>query len=84
LVFIDLWRRRKNLIFGWGSGATKKQGKSTRGAPKAWKKSPGRQRKDGPVARGSRHSRLGIKRPTTRAWSHTPKGRRPGEFETEL
>ena len=29
---------------------------------------------------GSRHSRLGIKRPTTRAWSHTPKGRRPGEL----
>jgi hypothetical protein len=29
---------------------------------------------------GSRHSRLGIKRPTTRAWSHTPKGQRPGEF----
>ena len=29
---------------------------------------------------GSRHSRLGIKRPTTSRWSHTPKGRRPGEF----
>ena len=29
---------------------------------------------------GSRHSRLGIKRPTTRAWSHTPMGQGPGEL----
>ena len=40
LSFIVFWRRRKNLSFRWGSGATKKQGKSTRGAPKARKTRP--------------------------------------------
>ena len=79
-VFIDFRRRRKNLIFRWGSGATKKQRKSTRRAPKAWKKLPRRQRVSVKSPGGSRHSRLGIKRPTTSRWSHTPMGRRPGEF----
>ena len=47
---------------------------------KGSKKFPGRNPGDGPVARGSRHSLLRIKRRPTSTWSHTPKGRRPSEF----
>ena len=40
-VFIDFGRSRKNMIFWWGSGATKKRAKSTRGAPGGgWSKLP--------------------------------------------
>ena len=54
LSFYRFWEKSKKFDFSMGFQGDQKQGKSTRGAPKARKKPSARQRMDGPVARGVR------------------------------
>ena len=80
LRFYWFWEKVKKLDFSMRFKGDQKTKKIDPWSAKGSKKAP-QETTGGRLSRqGSRHSRLGIKRPTTRAWSHTPKGRRPGEF----
>ena len=63
LRFYRFWKKAKKLDFSMRFRGDQKQGKSTRGAPKARKSPPANNEWTDRSPGGSRHSRLGINNP---------------------
>ena len=83
-VFMDFWRRRKTWFFDEVPGRPKNKENRPVERQRLEKSSPADNSTTDRSPGGSRHSRLRIKRRTTSRWSHTPKGRRPGEFKENI